>query len=43
MTHRKIDYLNFDTINSVDTLLDCFDTNFTNLICKNLCNSWFKF
>ena len=25
----KVDYLNFDTINSVDTLSDCFDTTFT--------------
>ena len=29
MTQRKIDYLNFDTINSTDTLNDAFDTNFT--------------
>ena len=29
MTHRKVDYLNFDTINSVKTSLDCFDTTFT--------------
>ena len=29
MTNRKIDYLNFDTINSTDTLNDAFDTNFT--------------
>jgi hypothetical protein len=29
MAQRKIDYLNFDTINSTDTLNDAFDTNFT--------------
>ena len=29
MAHRKIDYLNFDTINSTDTLNDAFDTTFT--------------
>ena len=28
MTQRKIDYLNFDTINSTDTLNDAFDTNY---------------
>ena len=29
MTTTKIDYLNFDTINSTDTLNDVFDTTFT--------------
>ena len=29
MSVRKVDYLNFDTINSVDTNNDVFDTVFT--------------
>ena len=28
MAHSKIEYLNFDSINSTDTLNDAFDTNF---------------
>ena len=28
MAYRKIEYLNFDSINSTDTLNDAFDTNF---------------
>ncbi len=29
MNHSKIEYLNFDSINSVDTSSDAFDTTYT--------------